>query len=129
MDALLRSCARQDIADLADSFYNFIDDGRVVELSDSQDVSWNIEDGMNAKITLAGNRSLSISNPEAGCCFTLKVTQDQVGSRTLALPSNSKVVGGGLGVIPWSSNPGSIDLISGYFDGTTYFWSYGLNFT
>lgn len=97
-------------------------------LTDGATITWNSTLGTVATVTLAGNRTLAISNPVANTYYQLTVTQDGTGSRTLALPAGSKVIGGGAGTITLTTAAGSIDIITCWYDGTNYFWNYGLNY-
>ncbi len=128
-DTALRNSTRGDVEDLADSFYNLLSDGAVQPLTDGATISWDTESGMNASVTLTGNRVLSILNPLAGCFYTIRVSQDSTGSRTLSLPSPSKVVNGGAGAVTLTPTANAIDILTAYYDGTTYYWTYVLNFT
>lgn len=83
----------------------------------------------NATVTLAGNRTLAITGTVAGQSGTLVVKQDATGSRTLTLPAGSKVRDGGAGAITLSTVANAIDILSYYYDGTNYFWTYGKNYT
>jgi len=91
-------------------------------LTDGATITWNIEDGYNATVTLGGNRTLSITNAVSGDSGTLIVKQDAVGSRTLTLPSGSKEMAGS---ITLSTAANSIDIIAWLYDGTNYYWNFG----
>lgn len=54
-------------------------------LIDAATITWNGQSGYNASVTLAGNRTLgAMTNPVVGQSYTLLITQDATGSRTLA---------------------------------------------
>jgi hypothetical protein len=57
-------------------------------LTDGATVSWDMSLGYNAKVTLGGNRTLSVSNPVLGIDYSLAVIQDATGSRTVTWPSS-----------------------------------------
>jgi hypothetical protein len=101
-----------------------------ITLTDAATVSWNYSLGYNASVTLAGNRTLSISNATAGDYGTIKVIQDATGSRTLTLPSNSRVNSyWGVGTaINLSTAPASVDILNWYYDGTNFYWTLGRNY-
>ncbi len=101
----------------------------VQTLTDAATVVWNVTNGQNAVVTLAGDRTLSITNPVAGEYYTLRVVQGSGGNHSLTLPSPSKVVSGGAGAITLSTSAADVDILTVYYDGTTYWWTYGLNFT
>lgn len=100
-----------------------------ITLVDSATVNWDYSLSSNAEVLLEDNRALSISNLKEGCFGLLAVTQDAVGGRSLLLPSNSKVIAGGGGIIELTSTPDAIDLLSFYYDGSTLFWTLGKNYT
>ncbi len=101
----------------------------VQTLTDAATIAWDMSNGTNATITLAGNRTLSIANMSAGQFATLIIVQDSTGGRTLALPSGSKVVNSGAGAISLSTTANSIDLLSCFYDGTYYYWLLNKKFT
>jgi hypothetical protein len=100
-------------------------------LTDGATVTWNFANYplRNAKLTLGGNRTLAITNISNGASGVLIVIQDGTGGRTLALPAGSKVIDGGAGVVTLSSAGNKIDVLSFIYDGTTFYWTYGTNFT
>lgn len=102
-----------------------------VVLTDAAAVVWALTGKplVNAKVTLGGNRTLSITGAENGARGRLIVIQDGTGSRTLTLPAGSKVINGGAGLITLSSGIGDIDILDFTYDGTSFFWTYGLDFT
>ena len=103
-----------------------------VPLTDATTVTWTVvatQVTQNAKVTIAGNRTLAFSGIAAGMNGTLIVTQGTGGSRTLALPSGSKVINGGAGLVALSTAVGAIDILSWIYDGTNYFWTLGKNYT
>ena len=97
-------------------------------LTDAATISWNPANGLNASVTLGGNRTLSFSTtPASGSYGTLVVTQDATGGRTLTLPSGTNKVLGSISntTISLSAAANAIDILNFYFDGTTYFWNIG----
>ena len=97
-------------------------------LTDAANISWVPLQGLNASVTLAGNRTLSFSTPPAsGAYGTLVVKQDATGGRTLTLPSvANKILGSSsTTTIGLSTTANAIDIINFYFDGTNYFWNVG----
>src|SRR3990167_4431461 len=64
-------------------------------LTDGANISWNMDLGNMAKITLAGNRTMSApTNLTAGKNYWLIIIQDGTGSRTITWNSVFKWVGG-----------------------------------
>lgn len=92
-------------------------------LPDLSNILWNINLGVKAKLLLQGNRILGMSNLNKGDIGKLEIIQDNVGSRTLTLPSNSIVVGTTGAILTLSSTPLSIDIVDFYFNGTTIYWN------
>jgi hypothetical protein len=97
-------------------------------LTDAATISWNPTSGLNANVTLSGNRTLSLSPaPASGSYGTLVITQDATGGRTLTLPSTTNKVLGSTSTttVSLSSAANAKDILNFYFDGTTYFWNIG----
>jgi hypothetical protein len=97
-------------------------------LTDGATISWNPTLGLNASVTLAGNRTLSFtSTPAAGSYGTLVVTQDATGGRTITLPSTTnKVLGSTSGTsIALSTTANAKDILNFYYDGTNCYWNIG----
>jgi len=97
-------------------------------LIDASTISWNPTLGLNASVTLAGNRTLSFSSiPVAGSYGTLVVTQDATGGRTLTLPSTANKVLGSSSTttIALSTTASAKDILNFYYDGTNCYWNIG----
>ena len=83
-----------------------------------------VANGNVQTVTLTGNVTFSaFTNPIAGQSLTLIVKQDATGSRTLT--STMKFAGG---TKTLSTAANSVDIISVYYDGTTYWASLGKDF-
>lgn len=66
-----------------------------VTLTDGATISWNMNNGIDFAVTLAGNRTLgNPTNPIVGKKGRLRVIQDATGSRTLSFSSNFVFAGG-----------------------------------
>lgn len=99
-------------------------------LTDGATITWTVAGLVNnATVTLGGNRTLAFSGIVAGMTGTLKVVQDGTGSRTLTLPSGSKVIGGGAGAVTLTTTAAAIDILAFVYDGTNYFWTIGKNYS
>lgn len=100
-------------------------------LTDGATITWAFggDRVRNAVVTLGGNRTLSITGAVSGSTGVLIVKQDGTGSRTLTLPGSSKVVGGGAGAVTLTTTASAVDILSFYYDGTNFWWTYGKNFT
>ena len=97
-------------------------------LIDASTISWNPTLGLNASVTLGGNRTLSFfSTPTAGSYGTLVVTQDATGGRTLTLPSTANKVLGSSSTttIALSTAASAKDILNFYYDGTNCYWNIG----
>jgi hypothetical protein len=98
-------------------------------LTDAATITWNPANGLNANVTLGGNRTLSFTTtPASGTYGTLVVTQDGTGGRTLTLPSGThKVLGSATSTISLSATAGAKDILNFYYDGltSTYYWNVG----
>ncbi|MHA4810548.1 autotransporter outer membrane beta-barrel domain-containing protein [Flavitalea flava] len=99
-----------------------------VQTLTSGSISWDQTKGATATVTLTGNSTLTITGAVAGMYGLIKVIQDATGSRTLALPSGSKVINGGGGAVTLTSAANAIDVLSYYYDGTNYYWTVGYNY-
>ena len=97
-------------------------------LTDGSTISWDPSLGLNASVTLGGNRTLSFSTtPVAGAYGTLVVTQGTGGNFTLTLPSTTNKVLGSTSTtaIALSTAAGASDIINFYFDGANCYWNVG----
>jgi hypothetical protein len=98
-------------------------------LTDAATISWNPTSGLNASVTLGGNRTLSFaSTPAVGSYGTLIVTQDATGNRTITLPSalTNKVLGSSsTTTIALSTAANAKDILNFYYDGTNCYWNVG----
>lgn len=79
----------------------------------------------NAKVTLGGNRTLAFTSLAAGMRGNLRVIQDGTGTRTLALPSNSRV-NGSVTTVTLLTAAAAENILSWYSpDGTAIRWTNG----
>ncbi len=94
-------------------------------------VTWAVSRYRNTqhgKITLAHNATLTITGATAGMSGVLIVTQ--TGDKSITLPSGSKTINNGLGVISITQTADAIDILEWKFDGVNYYWThFGQNFT
>tara|TARA_R110001606_G_scaffold171526_1_gene317211 strand:- start:98 stop:1348 length:1251 start_codon:yes stop_codon:yes gene_type:complete len=88
---------------------------------DASPLVWNQSKGSNAKVTLAGNRTLSITNAVTGDTGVILVKQGSGTTYNLTLPAGSVTIGGGSYTTTTTS--GGTDVIGFYYDGTTLFFS------
>ena len=103
-----------------------------VALTAGSTITWAPMSGLNASVTLNANSTLSFgaTPPPAGSSGTLIVTQPASGSTfTLALPSagTHRVLGSASGITLSTTN-NARDIVSFYYDGTTYYWNVGIGY-
>jgi hypothetical protein len=120
------SISEQDERDMIVSLQSWISPP-FATLTDGATITWATGGApiSQAKVTLGGNRTLSITGAINGSSGTIVVTQDGTGSRTLALPAGSKSIGGSLTL---STAANAIDVLAWVYDGATYYWTIGKAF-
>lgn len=80
-------------------------------LSDAATISWDLSQNQVAQVTLAGNRTLSVSNIVNGAVYILLVAQDATGGRTLTFPSPTvKFASPGVPALTTSAN--AVDMFT-----------------
>ena len=100
-------------------------------LTDAATISWNPANGLNANVTLGGNRTLSFtSTPAVGSYGTVVLTQDGTGGRTITLPTipsvTNKVLGSATNTtVSLSTAANAKDILNFYYDGTNCYWNIG----
>jgi hypothetical protein len=81
-------------------------------LTDGASIAWNMASGFNAKVTIAGNRTLQTpTNPIEGVTYVLQVVQGTGGSRTMTWPASTIFDWGSAGSPTLSTSVGKIDVI------------------
>jgi hypothetical protein len=92
----------------------------VQTLTDGASIAWDLNAGGHAVVTLGGNRALANpSNLVAGALYSLRITQDATGSRTLSFGSNYKFPGA---VAPTlTSTASAVDIIMFLCNGTNLY--------
>ena len=91
----------------------------------SATIDW--AEGNKQMITLTDDCTISFSDPQGACNLVFKVVQEgSGGSRTITWPGTIKWVGATEPTL--STAVDSIDIITFYFDGTTYFGASLLDF-
>jgi hypothetical protein len=83
---------------------------------------------VNAKITLTGNTTATLTNLIDGMSGNIRVQQDVTGGRTLTLSPTPKVINGGAGIVTLTGTTNSVDIISWWYDGVNLNVTYGLNY-
>lgn len=104
-------------------------------LTSASTITWDMDSGANANLTLGTNGTVDITNMESGDYGTIVITQDGVGSRTIIFGdvnggggTHTSVSGGG-GSITLTSTASAVDILSFYYNGTTVHWSAGYDYT
>jgi len=97
-------------------------------LTDGATVTFSATAGVSARVTLAGNRTLSITNMNNGMYLTLVVIQDGTGGRTLTLPAGVKVMNGGAGAVTLSSAANARDILTFFEIGDVIYCNVGRNY-
>lgn len=96
-----------------------------IVLIDASTIGWTYSNGFNAGVTIAGNRTLSISGATAGDSGLLKITQGGLGSFRINFgPENIF----SSGTYSYSTQSGISDIYRFYYDGSNYFWSINSNY-
>lgn len=83
--------------------------------------------GNKQKSTLTGNCTFTFTAPGGPASLILKLVQDATGSRTVTWPAAVHWSGGTAPTLTTTAN--KVDIITFYYDGTTYFGNSTLNFT
>lgn len=115
----------------ADKFNEIIAYQKPITLTDEAIIKWNMRKGYNAKVTLAGNRTLQIDQLTPGDYGTLEIVQGSGGSRALTLPTQytNKVANDGGGLLVLSTVEQQIDVATFYYNGSYILWTLSTNFT
>ncbi|WP_344823158.1 hypothetical protein [Rurimicrobium arvi] len=102
----------------------------VQSLVDGATITWDLSRGANAVVTLGGaGRTLSVTNPKAGMYGSIIVKQDATGGRTItSLPAGSKVAGGSAGQPSLTVAANAVDMLTFFYDGSTFWWIVSSNF-
>lgn len=89
----------------------------VATLTDTANIDWNLDTQQVAKVTLAGNRTMNApTNMQGGAFYSLTITQDATGSRTLTWNSVFKFPSGTVPTLSTTAN--AIDKLTFDSDGT-----------
>lgn len=88
-----------------------------VALTDAATIAWDMQFGLNATVTLAGNRTLGnpTNKPDAGASGFFVVKQDGTGSRTLAFDTDWDAVNGAISL---NATAGDETQLAWFYDGT-----------
>lgn len=93
----------------------------VQTLTDQATITWDVDSGDCAAVTLAGNRTLALpTNAKAGDLLILKVIQDSTGSRTLTFHASYLTPWNGVAPV-LSTAASAIDLFAIWYDGTSFY--------
>ncbi len=87
-------------------------------------VNWG--NGNKQMSTLTGNCTFTFTAPDGPCNVILRLVQDGTGSRNPVWPSSVKWSGGTEPT--WSTAAASVDIVSFYYNGSTYYGQAGIGF-
>lgn len=93
--------------------------------STADTIDWGLSN--KQKSTLTGNCTFTFTAPSGSCSLVLKLVQDATGSRTVTWPASVHWSGGTAPTLTTTAS--KVDIITFYYDGSTYFGNYSLNFT
>ena len=100
----------------------------LVPSSTAQEISW--DDGNSATIDLAsatGDVTVTLINGKAGASYIIKIVQSAATARDIIWPGNVLWPGGITPTITTSVS--SIDIVSVFYDGTSYYCNIGQDFS
>jgi hypothetical protein len=89
----------------------------------SKEINWN--NGQNQKITMSGDCTLTFAAPAGPGTFKLRIIQDASTARVMTWPTMKWQ---GALVLPITSTLSAIDILTVYYDGTSYYAQLGMNF-
>lgn len=97
-------------------------------LTSGASITWNATNGFNAILTLSNTgATLNLTNAVAGATYVIRITQGTGGSRTITTwPTGTKWPSGTAPVL--STAVGAIDVISFFYDGTSFYGAYDKNY-
>jgi hypothetical protein len=95
-------------------------------LTDAATITWDYKLGYNAKVTIAGARSLSITGATNGDYGTLIVTQGSTGSYRINFGASDKFASG---TYSFSTTGTQSDIFTWVYDGSNYWWNFNRNFS
>lgn len=93
--------------------------------STADTIDWTLSN--KQKSTLTGNCTFTFTAPPGPCSLILKLVQDGTGSRTVTWPAAVHWSGGTAPTLTTTAS--KVDIISFYYDGSTYFGTSSLNYT
>src|SRR3990167_672614 len=79
-----------------------------VTATDGATVTFNLASGNKQRVTLAGNRTLALSNVQNGHAFVIRLLQDGTGSRTVTWFSTIKWAGGSAPTLTTTANKADV---------------------
>ncbi len=91
----------------------------IVTVTDAATVTLDAANGNVFKWTIAASRTLlGVNNLVSGQSFVIEITQGTGGSFTVTFPATWKIPGG-QSAITFTTAAGSLDILTGYYNGTT----------
>ncbi len=123
----LKNDASPELGGELDSGENTIGFTEKANTPNSGTVTIDWKDSNKQKVTLDQNTTISFTAPSNPCNLLLKIVQDSTGGRSITLPSGIKWPGGNAPTFSTGAN--SIDILSLYYDGSTYYGQAGIAFS
>jgi hypothetical protein len=102
------------------------DSKTILTLTDASTITWDYTTGYNAKVTLGGNRNISITGATSGDYGSLIIIQGSGTARTITFGTGHKFPSGTYSFT--SGATASYDIYSFFHDGTSYNWSFAKNY-
>lgn len=94
-------------------------------LTDAATIAINWNNSNMQSVTLGGNRTFTFANPKSGSTYTLLIKQDATGTRTVTWPT---VIWAGGSAPTLTVTANKTDIITIFYDGTSYYGSATLNY-
>jgi hypothetical protein len=88
-------------------------------------IDWTLSNKQRS--TLTGNVTFTFTAPPGPCSLVLKLIQDATGTRTVTWPATVHWSGGTAPTL--TTTAAKVDIVTFYYDGTTYFGNSSLNYT
>lgn len=87
-------------------------------------INWTLSN--KQRIRLTDNATLTFTAPPGACNLLLKIVQDGTGNRSVTFPSTVKTPNGT--PITLSTSANAVDILTMYYDGTSYYSMLGADF-
>ena len=116
-----------DLTNAVGDIVEFYKAGIVIDKEGTTTIDWKLGNTFDFQFG-AFNEVFTFTAPTKAGTFILKLVQDSVGSRTATFPASVKWVSGTAPTLTTTATTGT-DIITFYYDGTSYFAVYSINFS